>query len=63
MKMEQIKQDLIEGKQIIKDARDASNDDKLARVCYSCQIWGLNRIIDAVDAARYMKRLLHQKHR
>ncbi len=63
MTMEQIKRDLKEGQQIIEDARKSAGDDKLAQVCYSCQAWGLNRIIDAIDTVRYIKRFLHQKHK
>lgn len=63
MTMEQIKRDLKEGQQIIEDARKSAGNDKLARICYSCQVWGLGRIVDVIDTVRYIKRFLHQKQK
>lgn len=61
--MQDIKQDLVEAREITKEMRAASETVGLARAFYSCQIWGLNRIIGAVDMARYIKHLLNQKQR
>ncbi len=63
MKLEQIKQDLKEGQQIINDAREASRDDRLVRAYYTCYAWGIDRVIDMIDVARCVKRLMQQKQK
>ncbi len=61
--MEQIKQDLKQAQQLVKEAGDAPESDKLTRIYYSCHVWGLNKIIDTLDLVRYIKRYLHQRHK
>lgn len=61
--MQQMKQDLVEAREIVKDMRDAPGTDGLARACYSCQVWGINRIIGAIDLARYVRHLMQQKQK
>jgi hypothetical protein len=61
--MQQMKQDLLEVREIVKDMRDAPDTDGFARACYSCQVWGLNRMIGAIDVVRYVKHLLRQKQK
>jgi len=63
MNLEQLKQDLSEGQQIINDARSASRDDKLASVYYACHAWGINRIIDMINAVCSIGRLIGQKQK
>lgn len=58
-----MKQDLVEAREIVKNMRDAPGADSLARACYSCQVWGITRIIGVIDVARYVKHLLQQKQK
>ncbi len=63
MNLEQLKQDLSEGQQIINDARSASRNDKFVSVYYACHAWGINRIIDMIDVTRSIWRLIGQKQK
>ena len=63
MTMQEIKQDLKEAQQFVKDAHDAAGGDKMARAYYTIQAWGLGRMIDTVDFIRSLKHLLHQKQK
>lgn len=61
--LEQLKQDLAEGQQIINDARSASRDDKLVSIYYACHAWGINRVMDMIDMSRSIGRLIRQKQK
>ena len=61
--MEKIKQELKQAQQLVQDAHDAPDADRLTRAYYSCRIWGLDKMIDTVDLIRCIKRYLKQKHR
>ena len=54
--MGKFRQDLMEARQFVQDMKNSQKNAQL-----TCQIWILDRIIDAIDAANNLIRSIKQK--